>query len=122
VRRFRTKRDVLAILPDTTLRPFYLSAEYKKLEKKFANQNVQFCQFNPFLGLIPLEISDLYPSAHFVMSKNSHKPQDFSEFTKTWNEFFSKNNFKYVYATDDEFLKFYTKMLPKKIKKKSLKI
>jgi len=122
VRRFRTKRDILMILPDTTLRPFYLSAEYKKLEKKFANQNVQFCQFNPFLGLIPLEISDLYPSAHFVMSRNSHQPQDFSEFTKTWNEFFSKNNFKYVYATDDEFLKFYTKMLPKKIKKKSLKI
>ena len=121
VRRFRTKKDALVIVSDTTLKPFYLSAEYYNLKKKFANQNVQFCQFNPFLGLIPLEISDLYPSAHYIMPRNIYEPQDFSEFAETWKKFFSKNKFKSIHVEDDDFLRFYTRMLPKKIKIKFFK-
>jgi len=121
VRKFRTKKDVLVIAPDTSLKPFYLSPEYQQLQKKFSKQDPQFCQFNPFLGLIPLEISDLYPSAHFVMSRINYEPQDFPEFSKTWKEFFSKNKFKSIYIPHDNFLRFFTKMLSKKIKVKYLR-
>ena len=71
---------------------------------------------NPFLGIIPLEISDMYPASHYVMSRIRYNQNEFSEFTKTWRTFFVNNNFKIVYTANDEFLKFHTKMLPKKIK------
>ena len=78
--------------------------------------NVQFCQFNPFLGIIPLEISDMYPASHYVMPRMQYDQNEFPEFTKTWKTFFANNNFKTVYTANDEFLKYYTKLLPKKVK------
>ena len=118
VRKFRCKKDILVIIPDGTVRPFYLSKEYNDIKKRFVKKydHIQFCQFNPFLGIIPLEISDMYPASHYVMSRIRYNQNEFSEFTKTWKTFFVNNNFKIVYTANDEFLKFHTKMLPKKIK------
>jgi 7-cyano-7-deazaguanine tRNA-ribosyltransferase len=118
VRKFRCKKDILVIIPDGTVRPFYLSKEYNDIKKRFVKKydHIQFCQFNPFLGIIPLEISDMYPASHYVMSRIRYNQNEFSEFTKTWRTFFVNNNFKIVYTANDEFLKFHTKMLPKKIK------
>src|SRR5574342_302949 len=118
VRQFKCKKDILVIVPDGTVRPFYLSKEYNDLKKRFLKKfdNVQFCQFNPFLGIIPLEISDMYPASHYVMPRITYSQNEFSEFAKTWKVFFVNNNFKTVYAANDEFLKHYTKLFPKKIK------
>jgi 7-cyano-7-deazaguanine tRNA-ribosyltransferase len=122
VRRFRTKKKILVITGDSSRKPFYLSQEYNMLKKKFSNlDSVQFCQYNPFLGLIPLEISDIYPAAHNVMARLQYSPEDFTIFAKTWKIFFAKNNFTSVYCDKkDEFLKFFLKSLPKRIVKKSL--
>jgi 7-cyano-7-deazaguanine tRNA-ribosyltransferase len=122
VRRFRTKKKILVISGDSSRKPFYLSQEYNILKKKFSNlDSVQFCQYNPFLGLIPLEISDIYPAAHNVMARLQYSPEDFIIFAKTWKIFFAKNNFTTVYCDKkDEFLKFFLKSLPKRIVKKSL--
>jgi len=59
VRRYKTDKRTLVIIPDGGIRPFYLSEEYNKLKKKFAGKidDIQFCQYNPFLGIIPLELS-----------------------------------------------------------------
>ena len=116
VRKFKSKKEIAVIISDGTTRPFYLSREYNELKRKFIKRlsQVQFCQFNPFLGLIPLEISDLYPAAQYVMSRMEFSPADFPEFMRTWKEFFSKNNFKTIYLEKNDFLKFYVKMLPKK--------
>lgn len=121
VRKFKTDKKALVIISDGTMRPFYLSKEYVMLKKKFTEQyqNIQFCQFNPFLGIIPLEISDMYPAAHYVMPRISYSQSEFSEFAKTWKLFFANNSFKQVYIANDRFLRFYSKMLPKKIKVKS---
>ncbi len=118
VRRFRSNKDAIVIVPDGAMRPFYLSAEYNLLKKKFKKEyeKIQFCQYNPFLGIIPLEISDLYPASHYEMSKISFSEEDFPEFTKTWKKFFANNSFKKAYIADDEFLKFHAKLLSKKIK------
>lgn len=116
VRKFKSEKNTLVIIPDGTLRPFYLSKEYGELKKKFAKYNAQFCQFNPFLGIIPLEISDMYPAAHYVTPRIQYNKDEFPEFTKTWKTFFANNKFRTVYLAKDEFLKDYTKILPKKIK------
>ena len=122
VRRFRTKKKILVIAGDSSRKPFYLSQEYDILKKKFSNRDsVQFCQYHPFLGLIPLEISDIYPAAHNVMARLRYIPEDFIIFAKTWKIFFEKNNFTTVYYDKkDGFLKFFLKSLPKQIIKKSL--
>jgi 7-cyano-7-deazaguanine tRNA-ribosyltransferase len=118
VRNFKSNKDTIVIIPDGTMRPFYLSEEYNKLRKKFAKnyEDIQFCQFNPFLGIIPLEISDMYPAAHYVMPRASFSEEEFPEFTDSWKKFFTNNGFKTAYIANDKFLKHYAKMLPKKIK------
>ena len=122
VRRFRTKKNTLVITGDSSRKPFYLSTEYTILKKKFSNpESIQFCQYNPFLGLVPLEISDIFPAAHNVMARLEYSPEDFTIFAKTWKTFFEKNHFTTLYCDNkDEFLKFFLKMLPKGIRKKSL--
>jgi 7-cyano-7-deazaguanine tRNA-ribosyltransferase len=121
VRSFRSDKKEIVIISDSDVKPFYLSAQYSKLKKKFNSDNVQFCQYNPIIGLIPLEISDLYPASHYVMSNRSLEPADFSEFAKTWKIFFEKNKFKIIYIENRQFLKYYAKSLPNKINIKIIK-
>ena len=118
VRKFKTKKKTLVIIPDGSIRPFYTSAEYNNLKKKFDSKldDVQFCQFNQYLGIIPLELSDIYPAAHYFISDTDYNQNEFPEFTKTWSMFLKNNKFKKIYATNDEFLKYQSKGLKPKIK------
>jgi 7-cyano-7-deazaguanine tRNA-ribosyltransferase len=78
------------------------------------------CQYNPQLGVIPIEISDIFPAAHHETSRLNFEPSDFPTFEKTWNDFFVNNKFSELhYDKDDKFLKYFVKNLPKEIKKKS---
>ena len=122
VRKFRTKKKTLILTKDSKIKPAYLSADYKNLMRKFDSDSVQVCQYNPFLGLMPIEISDIYPAAHYVMTRFDFNPELFLIFAKTWETFFAKNNFSEIYYDkDDRFIKFFAKVLPKNIKRKSLK-
>ena len=40
------------------------------------------------LGLIPIEISDIFPAAHHETARIDFEPKEFSEFEKTWNNIF----------------------------------
>lgn len=122
VRKFRTKSKTLVIFKDTKLKPAYLSAEYKRLEKKFKDvDSVQFCIYNPFLGLVPIEISDIFPASHYVMADTKREPKDYTEFGKTLELFFARNDFSRVYFDrEDEFLGFFAEKIPKPARKKSL--
>ena len=99
VRKFKTKKNTLVIIPDGGIRPFYTATEYNKLKKKFSSKlnDIQFCQYNPFVGIIPLELSDLYPAAHYVSSEIEKNPEDFPEFVKTMNIFLRNNKFRKIY-------------------------
>ncbi len=107
IRKFKTKKSILVIISDGGTRPFYLSSEYGKLRKKFATKidDIQFCQYSPFLGIIPLELSDIYPASHYLVSGVVRNKGEFPEFTKTWKIFLKNNKFKTIYAYDDEFLR-----------------
>ena len=121
VRRFKSNKKKIVIIKEYNTKPGYLSPQYIGLKKKFKDfDSIQVCQYNPHLGLIPIEISDIFPAAHHETARLDFKPEEFTVFEKTWNDFFNNNKFLEVhYDKDDKFLKHFVKMLPKKIKQKS---
>ena len=121
VRKFRSNKKKILIIKEYNTKPGYLSPQYSGLKKKFRDfDSIQVCQYNPHLGLIPIEISDIFPAAHHETARLNFKPNEFTVFEKTWKDFFNNNKFLEVhYDKDDKFLKYFVKMLPKKIKQKS---
>ena len=117
---FQHLKKIAVLTKNTITRPAYLTNEYSTLKEKFEDsESIQFCYFNPFLCIIPLELSDLYPASHYEMSRLNFKPEDFPSFTKIWNIFFSMNKFDILYVSkNDDFLKPFLKLLPKSTKRK----
>ena len=115
------RKKKLIIIKESNTKPGYLSQEYKRLKKKLKDfEAFQVCQYNPHLGLIPIEISDIFPAAHHETSRINYNPKEFVIFEKTWENFFKKNKFLEIhYNKKDEFLRYFVKTLPKEIKKKS---
>ncbi len=122
VRKFKSKKKKLVITRESSSKPGYLSHQYIGLERKFKDfDSIQVCQYNPQLGLIPIEISDIFPAAHHETSRIDFDPKEFPTFEKTWRCFFDNNKFSEIhYDKNDKFLKYFVKILPKEIKKKSL--
>ena len=119
VRNFKTEKKELVILQDTNDKPFYLSGDYMRIKKKYKTDQVQFCQFNPYLGIIPLEISDMYPAAHYVMANSNPNPDEFTEFAKTWKIFLQNNKFHKIHFQKSDFLK--QQKIPKSVKTRQIK-
>ena len=122
IRRFRSKKDKVIITKESSTKPGYLSFEYINLRKRFKDfDSLQICQYNPQLGLIPIEISDIFPAAHHETARVDWDPKEFSVFEETWNDFFTNNRFtKVYYDKEDKFLKHFIDRLPKEIKRRSL--
>ena len=120
VRKFKSKKKKLLIIKESNTKPGYLSHQYVGLKKKIKDfDSFQICQYNPQLGLIPIEISDIFPAAHHETSRINFVPKEFPVFENTWKTFFDKNKFEEIhYDKDDQFLKYFVSMLPKNIKKK----
>ena len=121
VRRFKSKKEKLLITKEFNTKPGYLSHQYIRLKQKLKNfESFQVCQYNPQLGLIPIEISDIFPAAHHETARLDFKPEEFPTFEDTWNVFFQNNTFSEIYYDKtDEFLKYFVRKLDKGIKKKS---
>jgi len=122
VRRFKTKKKKLLITKESKTKPGYLSAIYKELQKKLKDfDSIQVCQYNPYLGIIPIEISDIYPAAHHETARTTIEPEKLILFEETWNKFLKNNNFEDIYYDKtDLFLKYFAKQIPKGIKKHSV--
>jgi len=121
VRKFKSKKKKIIITKESSTKPGYLSHQYVGLEKKIKDFDLfQVCQYNPQLGIIPIEISDIFPAAHHETSRIYFDPKEFLSFEKTWQDFFGNNKFSEIYYDkNDKFLKHFVKTLPKEIKKKS---
>jgi len=122
VKKFRTKKKIVVITKDPTVKPVFSSYGYKKLRRKFKDADlVQFCNYNPFLGIIPIEISDVFPASHYVMSRKEFEPEKFPMFLDVWSDFFNKNKFDVIYLPkNDLFLQYFKKFIPKGITKKQI--
>ena len=122
VRQFRSKKDTVVVTQEANTKPGYLSLEYASLKKKFGDlDSLQICQYSPHLGLIPIEISDVFPAAHHETARVDWDPKEFSVFEETWKSFFTNNKFaKIYYNREDKFLKYFVDRLPREIKRRSL--
>jgi 7-cyano-7-deazaguanine tRNA-ribosyltransferase len=101
---YRTKKNKILLFPDTQVAPFYCSQEYHKLSRKYSDY--QICAYNPFIGIIPSEISDIYPAAHNLISKkfNFNSSKDYPTFVSSLEKFLACNFFDDVIIIADDFM------------------
>ena len=112
VRRFKTKKQRLIITPIHNTKPGYLSSTYKRLKRLRDFESYQICQYSPHLGIIPIELSDIFPAAHHEAARIVYDPTKFVMFAETWKIFFTNNSFTAIhYDKNDKFLSYYTKHL-----------
>ena len=116
--RFKTRKKKLIITRESSTRPAYLSGQYRHMKKMPKIKEFQVCQYSPHLGIIPLEISDVFPAAHHETADAGFDPRDFATFGKTCEKFFANNKFAEVhYDKDDKFLAYFMRKIPSGIKK-----
>ena len=99
-------KQKLVLFPESDIHPFYSSSQYSKIKTKLPD--AQVCTYNRFLGVIPAEISDIFPAAHNLSSKCHVLPsrgQDYPTFKIALEKFLSTNNFNEVIVVADEFIK-----------------
>ncbi|MGB6671084.1 MAG: tRNA guanosine(15) transglycosylase TgtA, partial [Candidatus Nitrosopolaris sp.] len=112
-RRFRrivsTFRSVvkksLVLYPIVQLQPFYTTRDFVQLVKKFPD--AQVCVYSQFLGVIPVEICDIFPSAHHVSSATSatcHQAKDYPTFIESLDRFLACNTFGDITIVADDFM------------------
>ncbi|HEY9398411.1 MAG TPA: tRNA guanosine(15) transglycosylase TgtA [Nitrososphaeraceae archaeon] len=118
---FRTNKKKIILFPDTQVSPFYCSQEYQRLSKKYSDY--QICAYNPFIGIIPAEISDIYPAAHNLISNkkfNFNNNKEYPTFVSSLEKFLSCNFFDDVIIVADDFMQGIVHDIP--IKSKKLRI
>ncbi|HLG37714.1 MAG TPA: tRNA guanosine(15) transglycosylase TgtA, partial [Nitrososphaera sp.] len=84
VASFQSRRKKLVLCPEGQLHPFYSTRSYREMVKRFPD--AQICSYNPFLGVIPAEISDVYPASHNLTTKSDHRPDDYPTFIESLKE------------------------------------
>ncbi len=119
-RAFKTKKSKIVIISESHIKPGYMSRDYKKVYKNVDKKDTQICQYNPILGIIPIELSDMYPAAQHESAHIYIEPSKCTEFLHTWNALFENNKFEEIYYDkSDEFLSYFVKML-KGVKRQTL--
>lgn len=113
VRRFREAvarcaargKKKLVLCPEGELHPFYSARIYAQLRRAYPDG--QICSYSPFLGIIPAEISDVYPAAHNVAARSQYSASDFPTFADSLARYLDSNGFEEIViaAERDDFLK-----------------
>lgn len=97
---FQTTKKKLVICPEGNTHPFYCTRNYSNAVKKFPD--AQICSYNPFLGIIPVEISDLFPASHNLTSRLDRRPNDYPTFIDSLKAF--AGGFEEIMIVADDFL------------------
>ena len=106
VAEFHSKNKKLLVLyPEVQAHPFYSTKEYRELIRKFSD--AQICAYNPFFGIIPAEICDIYPASHNLTTKSAslHHAEDFPTFTESLLTFLRSNHFEQIIIVADSFMR-----------------
>jgi 7-cyano-7-deazaguanine tRNA-ribosyltransferase len=101
VSAFRSKRKKLVLCPEGELRPFYSTRSYREIAERFPD--AQVCSYSPFIGVIPAEISDVFPASHNLATRSGHRPEDYPTFVESLQEF--SGRFEEVIIVADDFMK-----------------
>ena len=102
----KNKKKKLVLYPDSDIHPFYSTRAFLQLVKKFPD--AQICTYSPFLGIIPSEISDIFPAAHNLSCKrstNHNDPKNYPSFIESLDRFIVNNNFEEIIIVADTFMR-----------------
>jgi len=99
---FKTAKKKLILYPESHRHPFYSTKIFDDIVEKFSY--AQICSYNSFLGVIPAEISDIFPAAHNVTSRIERHARDYPTFIESLNRFLSNNNFEEIIVVADDFM------------------
>jgi 7-cyano-7-deazaguanine tRNA-ribosyltransferase len=97
---FQSTKKKLILCPEGELHPFYSTRSYREIVKRFPD--AQVCSYSPFLGIIPAEISDVFPASHNLASRSAHKHEDYPTFVESLQEFAGR--FEEVAIVADDFM------------------
>jgi 7-cyano-7-deazaguanine tRNA-ribosyltransferase len=101
-----SNKKKLILHPEDEIHPFYCTTSYKDIVKKFPD--AQVCSYSPFLGIIPAEISDVFPASHNLATRSGHRLEDYPTFIESLKSFAGKFE-KIVVISPDDFIKEATK-------------
>ena len=107
VSTFRSvERKKLLLYPIMKIQPFYSTRDFVQLVKKFPD--AQICVYNQFLGVIPVEICDIFPAAHHMSSATApgkpHHAKDYPTFIESLDNFLVYNTFGEITIVADDFM------------------
>ena len=94
VSQFRSKKRRLVLCPETDLHPFYSTRSFRETSSRYPD--AQVCSYNPFLGIIPAEISDVFPAAHNIITRSAYLAVQYPTFVQSLKNFVANNNFDEV--------------------------
>jgi 7-cyano-7-deazaguanine tRNA-ribosyltransferase len=106
VAKFRSSRKKLVLCPEDEIHPFYTTTTYKDIVKRLPD--AQICSYNPFLGIIPAEISDVFPASHNLATRSDYRLEDYPTFIESLKAFACRFEEIAIVAPDD-FMKQATK-------------
>jgi 7-cyano-7-deazaguanine tRNA-ribosyltransferase len=85
VAAFKSSKRKLILCPEDEIHPFYSTRTYKDIIKKFPD--AQVCTYSPFLGIIPAEISDIFPASHNLATRSCYRLEDYPTFIESLKSF-----------------------------------
>jgi 7-cyano-7-deazaguanine tRNA-ribosyltransferase len=97
---FQSYKKKLILCPEGEVHPFYSTKSYREVVKRFPD--AQVCSYSPFLGIIPAEISDVFPASHNLATRSGHRPEDYPTFVESLKEFAGR--FEEVVIVADDFM------------------
>lgn len=116
VRRFKTSKKRLCLVSEPRARPAYLDPAIQRLEN-LVGSNVQVCTINEYLGIIPLELGDIYPAAHNLATRGSG-PGVSTVMLETLECVISNNSFEeIIYDRSDTIIAKLVRHIPRNIKR-----
>ncbi|MFN4336723.1 MAG: tRNA guanosine(15) transglycosylase TgtA [Candidatus Nitrosocaldus sp.] len=121
----RSDKSTLVLLMEPQEHPFYTSSRYKAIkdaiinkmridsreknsssngssESRSSGDDIQIAYYSPFLGIVPEEVSDLYPASHIVGIRHGVSYNDFPTMLNAIINFIKSNEFKRVLVEVDD--------------------
>jgi 7-cyano-7-deazaguanine tRNA-ribosyltransferase len=97
------KLNKLIVFPEGKISPFYTTKAFTILSQKYLDFLI--CTYNPFLGIIPAEISDIFPASHNLGVRTlANKVLEFPTFVEAFKNFLDSNKFEEIIIVANEFM------------------
>jgi 7-cyano-7-deazaguanine tRNA-ribosyltransferase len=100
------KTKLIILYPEAKIHPFYTSKNFVKIKKSLCDAEI--FSYNPYLGIIPAEISDIFPASQNIISVENDSPTlalNYLTFIDAMKFFLKTNQNKKITIIANEFMK-----------------